>query len=68
MKTIVGRVDMTLLVYQPVPDWIEHVKAKYGAARASACKKIIGAGWEEKTVDALDKSPREILKLAKSLR
>ena len=67
MKTLAGKLDMTLCVYQPVTDWIWRVRAKYGDTVAVACKNIIGVGWEQKMVVDLDKTPAEILDLAKSL-
>ena len=39
-----AKLDLTLLVYQPVENWLSHVKGKYGEAFAARCQELIPEG------------------------
>jgi hypothetical protein len=67
MRTLKGKLDMTLLVYQTVNDWLDHVEAKHGGATADKCKHIVGTKNKQKMMYELKKRPDQILQLARSL-
>ncbi|MFA6536699.1 MAG: hypothetical protein WC250_01015 [Candidatus Paceibacterota bacterium] len=57
-----GKVNLLVLDYQPISDWLKHVEAKYGKPVAELCEKKISALGLRKT-DCVNQLPRDHLKI-----
>lgn len=62
-----GTVDMTMLIYQSVTDWLGYVKDKHGEKIAGNCRNLIGENNKRKMVNELDKTPTQMINSALSL-